>query len=141
MDALGFRRRSSETHFIHSTTRSVPSAPIPLFLLLTLPLPWLLSLLLYLSVSRRPRSSIFLNSSFFSMFVSLSPSLCMSHFYSVPLFLFVFPPFSHSSKCHAYIATGTALVSSVFLNFIGELKSKRGTKAGGGWVSLLCGRA
>lgn len=49
VDALGFRRRPSEAHFIHGTTASVPSAPIPLFLPLLLAVP-VAPLFLYLSV-------------------------------------------------------------------------------------------
>lgn len=83
VDALGFRRRPSEAHFIHGTTASVPSAPIPLFLPLLLALP-MAPLFLYLSVLAvtlflcLPRSSC---SSFFGMFVSprFLPSLSYLH--------------------------------------------------------------
>lgn len=150
VDALGFRRRPSEAHFIHGTTASVPSAPIPLFLPLLLALP-MAPLFLYLSVLAvtlflcLPRSRAHLSSVCLSL-LGFFPRSPTSTYPSLVYFLFcpilslpVFLPFSHSSKCHAYIASGS-LVSSVFLNF-GELKSKRGTKARSGvrrckWVSM-----
>lgn len=90
VDALGFRRRPSEAHFIHGTTASVPSAPIPLFLPLLLALPMApLSLSICPRSYSLPLSSSISCSSFFGMFVSprFLPSLSYFH---LPLSRLVF---------------------------------------------------
>lgn len=102
--------RPSLISFMARPRPSVPSATVSLLV----PSPNFSSLALFL---RLDCESAFI---FFLYVETLSLSLSI---YSLPHFRFW--------KCRAYMAvnTGPRCISSVFSNFIGELKSKRGTKA------------